>query len=396
MADRKSVEDRLSERLGVWERQGLARKARPGNTTLLSFASNDYLGLAKDPSWRALVAANFARHPPSSSASRLAGGQTELKAEVEAEMAAFFGHERCLLFSSGWQANQAIVSALVDRGQPVFVDKEAHASVMTVLLTGRGLVRGFAHMDLDHLERRLARHSQAGLDGESHVQPMILVESLYGMGGEVLEPGAMEGIRGRHDPFLVVDEAHAMGVLGDAGRGVWHGAGANVVLGTLGKALGLFGAFVLCSSRVAKALENFAAPLVYSTSLPDAHAACCRELVRLLPELEGRREKLRKLCLAFKRELEGAGLAHRGRTHVVLLPMKNVSMTVEAKERLAALGFDVFCARYPTTPPNRPALRMSLSAAHEEGDVARLAKALASLLREEDGANVLQGQAYGF
>ncbi len=249
----KRLEECLTARLEAARTQGLLRSSATcldgafGNSNSaypVSFMSNDYLGLARDAEQKKLVAKAFARGRTSASASRLAGGQTSERQRCEEDIAVFFGHEKATLFPCGFMANQAIVSALVARDQTVFADKSMHASTMRALAATHCRLAGFRHLDLEHLERRLRKAAGPR-------QPIVFTESVFSMDGACADVDGLMELKKKYDFFLVADEAHAVGVLGADGRGCFWQKGADVVIGTFGKALGFFGAVVLSTTTIA-------------------------------------------------------------------------------------------------------------------------------------------------
>ncbi len=275
----------------------------------ISFMSNDGLGLAADAHWQARVAACFAAHAPSASASRLAGGRSEVVDLACRAVADYFGFAECLFLPSGYQANLACVTTLLQQGQEAFVDRRCHASVMRALPLAGARIRAWNHLDYDHLERLLS-----SLPPDAP-QPVVMAESLYSMDGAALDLERMAALRHRYGFFLCVDEAHALGALGPGGRGLCAAqalrddgrAPADLVVGTLGKSLGLWGAFLLLPRGFSPLFEHLASAVMHSTALPPAHAACMLALVEELPRLGERRRTLAARVAFFRRALRERG-----------------------------------------------------------------------------------------
>ncbi len=329
-----------------------------GGRRCLSFLSNDYLGLSQDASWRAAVARAFAAHAPSGTGSRLVCGWDETAREAERAFARRFGRDECLFLPSGYQGSLALVSCLVRRGQPVLVDRRMHASAARALAASGCRVLPYAHADMGHLERRLRALDDAW-------QPVVMTESLFSMDGTVSDAAAFDALRARYGFFLIVDEAHAVGCLGENGAGVFHGHDADVVLGTMGKGLGLFGAFALMPAGFARYFDNLSPPVMYSTALPPAHAACCLELAARLPDLARRREKLAGGAAFFRNCLAARGFRTLGQAHVVALPVGAEGRATELARGLEERGVLAFAARHPTVPFGQALLRFSLTSLHE-------------------------------
>lgn len=386
MADaQRSLRDCLDGRVREGRARGLGRRpplldaagegplVRVGGRSFLNFTSNDGLGLAASPEWRAEVAACFAAFPPSASASRLAGGRSRITEEAEAAAAAYFGFDECLFLPSGYQGNLACVTALVQAGQPVFADRRVHASIARALAAARADVRAYAHADYGHLERRLA--SAAG----AAVQPLAITESLFSMDGTELDAARMAELRRRHGFFLMVDEAHAMGALGPGGRGLCAAAPgtADIALGTFGKSLGLFGSFLLLPKGFTAFFEYLSSPVMYSTAMPPAHAAAVLKLLERLPGLEARRERLRDNAAFFRARLSERGIPTRGTAHIVAVPTGEEARTARLGERLAEKGVLALAARYPTVPHGDGLLRFGLTALHTRAMLESAARRLA-------------------
>lgn len=323
----------------------------------VSFVSNDALGLASNPDWRAEVGECFARQAASGTASRLAGGYCDLTRQAEQSWAEYFGHQDCLFLPSGYQANQACLSALLVKDGPVLVDRRIHASLAWALKYSQARIHTYPHLDLDRLDRRLAGLPEPG------VQPVILTESLFSMDGLGPDMGRLQEIKDRHDAFVIMDEAHACGLWGPGGRGLGAGL-AEVRTGTLGKALGFFGAFILLSSELKAVVEHLASAVMHSTALPAAHSAVILRLLARLPGLTPERERVRENSTLFRELLAQAGLAHSGQGHIIAVPVGDEKACLRAGEYLRQGGVLALAARHPTVPIGQALLRFGLTARH--------------------------------
>ena len=386
MADRRTVASYIRAQLAERKSRTLLRGEHSPQQRLdgpyveregkryLSFLSNDYLGLSQDKVWQKMVAESFASFRPSSSGSRLAGGWDAETLMAEKAFADYFGYDECLFFPSGYQGNLALMTGLIGRGQPVFVDRRIHASCAHALAASGAELHPYAHNDLAHLERRLQKLS-------STWQPVVVTESLFSMDGTVSDAAAFAALKKRYDFFLIVDEAHAAGCLGKGGRGLFtvHRT-ADVVLGTLGKGCGFFGAFALLPAGFTQALENMASAVMHSTALPPAHAQACLRLAELLPALDDRREKLAEHARYFRQELERLGIASQGQAHIVSVPLGQEKKAQEAALALQREGILVLAARHPTVPYGQSLLRFSVTALHEKEVLRSVAEVLGKLL----------------
>lgn len=390
---RTALKDALAARVRESTRRGLGRTPPlleaagrgpmvvTGGRRFTSYLSNDYLGLAADAGWQATVAGCFAKHAVSSSGSRLAGGHTRVARDAEQATAAYFGYDECVFLPSGYQGNLALVTGLLQAGQPVLVDRRIHASTGHALMGTGATILPYAHADLDHLGRRLAR-----LEGDgTGVQPVVLAESLYSMDGTVADPRAWATCKSAHGFFLIMDEAHALGCLGPGGRGVMAArpGTADAALGTLGKGCGFFGAFALLPAGFTTLLEHLASPVMHSTELPPAHAAAMLALVDLLPRLDGARERLAANAALLRRLLAERGVPARGQAHIVSVPVGDEARCLRLREGLENRGVLALAARFPTVPWGKSLLRFGVTALHTEAMIAATAAALAALWEKE-------------
>ena len=348
--------------LDIQEKSG--RLIRVDGRDLVNFASNDYLGLASDKRAKQAVARNFEKFGPSASSSRLVTGNHRVIREAELKFADYFGYEDALFFPSGFQANLALLSTLFSEGDAVFFDKHIHASSVKGLALSSASFYGYNHNDTAHLERRILSR---GAD-----RPRALVtEALFSMDGDSPDIPALLALKKKHGLLCVVDEAHSFGVLGDGGRGIAGGL-ADVAVGTLGKAFGLFGAFVLLPALYRDYLINFASPLIYTTALPEAHAASAADLLDLSAAADDRRACLQELHDLFVTQAREYGLTVEGEAHILSIFVGREEKSLRLARRLFEKGMVVFPARYPTVPQGRAILRISLTAVLAKEDLLRL------------------------
>jgi 8-amino-7-oxononanoate synthase len=333
---------------------------------LLNFASNDYLGLAASEELRRRVADNFSRFGSSSSSSRLVSGNFRLLNEAENVFADFFGYEAALFFPSGYQANIGLLSALFESGDRVVFDKHIHASSVKGLALSNCSPLGYNHSDFNHLEKRLRQcPEQAGL----------VTESLFSMDGDCLDAARLAALKEKYGMFVVVDEAHAFGVLGPSGRGVAGGV-ADVAVGTFGKALGLFGAFVLMPEELKTYLLNFSSPQIYTTTLPEAHGASALDALELTTAAETARRRLSEMSIWLRESLSGEGFDVLGDAHILAVRIGDEHTAVQMARRLYAQGIFLLPARFPTVPLGKAILRVSLAAILRQTDLNLLVRAL--------------------
>lgn len=370
--------------------RGLARLEAEGRLRSLvprdgwDFSSNDYLGLAETPQLRAAVAEALARGVPvGAGASRLLRGNHPEHEALEADAARHFGAEAALYFSSGFMANYAIFSTLPQRGDLVVHDELIHASVHDGLRNGRAAHVGVRHNDASAIADAIRSWRSNGGTG----RPWIAVESVYSMDGDCAPLDQLAAIARACDAVLVIDEAHATGVLGPQGRGLGAHleSATNVIsLHTCGKALGASGALV-CSTRVVRDfLVNRGRAFVFSTAPSPLAAAIVRAALALCRDEPQRRSRHAELVAHAARELGQCGPAVRCGTHIIPVIVGADRRAVALAARLRAEGFDVRAIRPPTVPEGSARLRIAITLNVDETVISGLARALVRALAEAD------------
>ncbi len=351
-------------------------EVRVAGETLLSFCSNDYLGLANDARVVAALRSGAERYGAGSGASHLVTGHSAAHHALEEELAAFVGAGRALLFSTGYMANLGVASALLDRHGTVFEDKLNHASLIDAArLSGAKLLR-YAHGDLARLAAQLAV-----AEGDK----LMLTDGVFSMDGDVADVARLAALARQHAAWLLVDDAHGLGVLGAHGRGTLEHAGLQaqaplILLGTLGKAFGTFGAFIAGDDDLIEYLVQRARTYIYTTALPPAVAEATRASLRIVQEEGWRRVVLNERIAQFR-----AGAAQLGLTlldsptPIQALILGEAQAAVAASEALRARGILVAAIRPPTVPAGSARLRITFSAQHTAQQVERLLEALAAL-----------------
>lgn len=363
-------------RLDVQKQEGLYRKPpeiekREGKYVhckgrkLLSFASNDYLGMGSSNSLAEIVGRHFSKTSSSSSSSRLVSGNYSEIGYAEKAYARYFGYESAIFFPSGYQANLAVLSTLFGPQDTVFFDKHVHASCVKGMHISGAALKGYNHASLTHLEKRMKGFARQC--GEAS-QPAVVTESLFSMDGDVLNREGYKKLKDETGFFSIVDEAHAFGALGRGGRGIAEGT-ADVALGTFGKAMGLFGAFVLLPEILREYLFNFASPLIYTTTLPQAHAASALDILSVIQEGGKKRKILKEVSRLMKDSLLKNGFTVHGDAHIVSVEIGDEEFACAIFSELMNLGVMAFPARYPTVQAGRAILRLGMTALHDEEDV---------------------------
>jgi 8-amino-7-oxononanoate synthase len=344
---------------------------------VLSFCSNDYLGLASHPEVIAAFKRGADEYGVGSGAAHLVNGHTRAHQALEEELAAFTGRERALLFSTGYMANLSAVGALVGRGDAVFEDRLNHASLLDGGLLSGARFKRYPHADTDALAGLLAE-TEAG-------ERLIVTDGVFSMDGDLAPLPELAALARRHDAWLMVDDAHGLGVLGASGRGtIEHfGLGAldvPVLMGTLGKAFGTAGAFVAGSADLIEWLIQAARPYIYTTAMPAALAEATLASLRLIDEEPWRREHLQNLIARFRAGAEQLGLRLMpSDTPIQPILVGEAAEALRLSQRLFDAGIQVTAIRPPTVPQGTARLRVTLSAAHTVQDVDILLAALENL-----------------
>ena len=380
----------LGEALAGLDRAGRIRRRRvldspqgpivvEGGARLVNFSSNDYLGLANHPRLREAACDAIATHGVGSGASPLVTGHLRPHEEAEASFARFVGLPRALLFGSGYVANLGILAALGDRNAEIFADRLNHACLNDGALLSRARFSRYAHLDLGMLETRLAA-SRAAVR-------IVATDAVFSMDGDIAPLADILALCDRHDAWLVADDAHGIGVIGETGRGALEHFALRsprvIYMATLGKALGGYGAFVAGDAQVVEWLMQRARTYVYSTALPPMAAAVASAALELVGDDPGIVRNLQRRIGEFRSACESRGLPLRpSRTAVQPLVVGSAQRALGISERLRSMGFLVPAIRPPTVPEGTSRLRISLCATHTTGQVEGLAAALERCLAE--------------
>ena len=379
----------IQERLAELESSGLRRRLRvidgpqgpevllDGRPVLL-LCSNNYLGLADHPRLRRAAADAALALGTSSGASRLISGSMSIHAELEDRLAEFEGTESALLFGSGYLANTGAIAALARRGEVVFSDELNHASIIDGCRLAGAETFVYRHADTEQLEWGLRRAAGRGA--------LIVTDGVFSMDGDIAPLGDIATLAGRHGCRLMVDEAHATGCVGPGGRGSVAAAGltgeVDVIVGTLGKALGGYGAYVCGSREMVDFLINTARPFIFSTAPPPPAVAAASAALELLAESPKRVERLRGNAAALREGLRAEGLEPIGAdTQIVPLVIGEADDAMALCERLLTDGVFAQAIRPPTVPPGTCRLRLTVMATHRVDDLRHAARLIGTAAR---------------
>ena len=378
-----ALQQELDERVA----QGLLRKRRTLDTPqsphvtvdgkpYLAFCSNDYLGLASHPRLIAALQQGAQQWGVGAGAAHLVSGHFEPHEQLEGQLAAFVGKPAALLFSTGYMANLGVVQGLVGKGDTVFADKLNHSSLNDAMLLSRADVQRYRHGDTT----QLAGYLEQAKSGRR----LVITDAVFSMDGDIAPLPELLALCERHDAWLLVDDAHGFGVLGKQGRGSLAHFGLDsariILMGTLGKAAGVSGAFVAAERVVIDTLINHARSYVYTTATPPALSVALLQSLQLIAQGDDRRAHLDRLIAKLRRGLSDLPWSLMpSDTAIQPLLIGDNLQALKLSEGLRERGIWVAAIRPPTVPQGTARLRITLSAAHTEGDVDQLVGALHEL-----------------
>ncbi len=366
----RAAQDLLRRRRVLESPQG--SHIRVDGRDVLSFCSNDYLGLANHPALTAAVKASVESAGVGSGASHLITGHHQLHHQLEDALADFVGLQRALLFSTGYMANIGVVTALVGRGDAVFADRLNHASLNDAAVLSRAELRRYPHNDMAGLEK-LLKTSRAR-------RKLVLADAVFSMDGDIAPVTDLLTLCEQYDAWLMLDDAHGFGVLGN-GRGILAEHGIHsprvIYMATLGKAAGVAGAFVAGEAVLIESLIQHARSYVYTTASPPLLAGALLASLELIKKEGWRRDRLSLLIRSLRDGLQHCRWSLAG-SHTPIQPLMIGSNdeAIRVSEHMLEDGILVPAIRPPTVPKGTARLRISLSAAHTEADVAQLIAAI--------------------
>jgi 8-amino-7-oxononanoate synthase len=342
-----------------------------------NFCSNDYLGLAGHPDIAKALQQGADKYGTGSGASHLISGHSQAHEQLEQELAEFTGRPRALLFSAGYMANMGVISALVGRRDLVLQDRLNHASLLDGGLLSRADLQRYKHANTEDLAARLSASNAE--------RKLVVTDGVFSMDGDLPPLESMAVVTNQHQGWLMVDDAHGFGVLGKHGGGLIEALDLSIeqvpiLVGTLGKAFGTFGAFVAGSEALIETLIQFSRSYIYTTALPPAVAVASSASLKILQAESWRREKLVSLVSRFRLGAKQIGLdLMDSQTPIQPVQINNDQRVMEINQQLRAKGFMVGAIRPPTVPAGSGRLRICLSATHTEDQIDQLLEALESV-----------------
>ncbi len=345
--------------------------------SLINFCSNDYLGLASHPDIVQALKQAADIFGTGSGASHLVSGHSVVHQQLEEQLAEFTGRPRALLFSTGYMANIGAINALIGRRDLVLQDQLNHASLLDGGRLSQADFKRYKHVDMTSLKQRLEQSSAE--------RKLIVSDGVFSMDGNVAPLREISSLAKKHSAWLMVDDAHGVGVLGEQGGGLVEELNMSVeqvpiLVGTLGKSFGTFGAFVAGSEALIETLIQFSRSYIYTTALPPAIAAATLASLKIVRQETWRRDKLAQLVIRFRGGAEQIGLQlAESNTPIQPVLINNDEKVVQVGQALRAAGFLVGAIRPPTVPVGSGRLRITFSADHSEEQVDKLVAALDSL-----------------
>ena len=375
----------LKQNLQQRKQQGLYRKrlvlespqgveTRIDGRDVLSFCSNDYLGLANHPAIKKAFIDAAQRHGVGSGSAHLVNGHSQLHHECELALAEFTGRDRALLFSTGYMANLAVTSALTDRHDAIFQDKLNHASLIDAAKLSDAAFKRYAHNDLAQLSRLL--------ESSNARRRLIMTDAVFSMDGDKADVLGLVEIAAQTDSDLMLDDAHGFGVLGKKGGGVCDEMNltqqqAPVLMATLGKAVGVSGAFIAGSQELIETLIQQARSYIFTTASPPANAAAIMQSLKIIEQESWRREKLFELIDYFKQQMQTLDFdLMPSDTAIQPVVVGDNHRALSLSERLFEQGIHVVAIRPPTVPAGTARLRITLSGGYEKTHIDQLIRAL--------------------
>ncbi len=350
--------------------------------SVLLFGTNNYLGLSHDPDCLAASVEAVRLHGTGTTGSRIANGSYDLHGQLEAELASFYGRQSCMVFTTGYQANLGTLSSLAGKDDYLLIDADSHASIYDASRLSHAQVIRFRHNDADDLRKRLRRL------GDAPGSRLIVVEGIYSMLGDSAPLAEIASVKREMGATLLVDEAHSLGVLGERGRGLAEAAGVeqdvDFIVGTFSKSLGSIGGYCVSDHPSFDILRVTCRPYMFTASLPPAVIASARTALTRLQQAPELRDSLWANARHLTRGLREAGFAVGQQVSpIVAVPMPDLETAVAFWNELLEQGVYVNLVLPPATPDERPLLRASVTAVHNEAQVAsaiaRFASTAASL-----------------
>ncbi|WP_135381594.1 8-amino-7-oxononanoate synthase [Vibrio tasmaniensis] len=372
-------EQGLTRQLKVLENSNSPLLTSEGSN-FINFSSNDYLGLANDPELVDAWQTGLSQYGAGSAASPLVTGFSPAHQNLEAQLCEWLGFERAILFNSGFSANQALLFSLIEKDDFLLQDKLNHASLMEAGMLSPATMKRFKHNDTQHLESLLSQTPQS----------LVVTEGVFSMDGDQAPLSQISSLTNQYDSWLVVDDAHGIGVLGDNGAGSCNAAqiSPDILVVTFGKAFGLSGAAILCSSEVGDYLTQFARHHVYSTAMPPSQAVALSHACQMIQTQEWRREKLTELGALYAEQMNDVKGFIDTQTPIKPFLIGEAQAALSIAEELKRNQVWVTAIRPPTVPIGTARLRITLTANHSQKQIFQLTNSLLQAMERHDELNI--------
>ncbi len=348
---------------------------------LVCFCSNDYMGLANDPQTKAAASQAIETWGVGAGASRLVSGTLQPHVELENRLADFKHTDSAIVTSTGWMANRVAIHALAGTGDIIFCDKLNHASIIDATLSSGARVRSFPHKDAGKLEELLEKNRN------NHKRCLIVTDSLFSMDGDIAPLKKLVKLKNKFGAQLIIDEAHATGVLGHGGRGAAQLLGVedeiDAYVGTLSKALGSLGGFVAGPKVLIETIRNTGRAFIYTTALAPSLCAAAVKALEIIDQQPQRRDRLVQLAEFLRGKLKKSGFdLGNSASQIIPVIIGPADKALQLSTKLFDEGFFIPAIRPPTVPKGTSRLRISLTAKHDKADIERLADLLGQLRSE--------------
>lgn len=369
---------------------------------VLLFAGSNYLDLARHPEVVEAAARGAQNWGAAAGGSRLISGNLAIHEALEDELAAFFGTEAALAFNTGYMANVGVIPALVGAGDVLISDELNHASIIDGARLARSQVAVFKHGDIESFAEVLrdARANEVRSETGSLRRILVAIDGVYSMDGDVAPIAEIVKLAHEADAMVLLDDAHGTGILGPRGRGTAEAASVlsevDILMGTLGKSIGSFGAFIAGTQKLRDLLVNTARSFIFSCALAPAQVEASRASLRLIDEEPWRRQRLAENCDRLRRRLAEAGISTApSTTHILPVVLGDNERTMAVCEALLERGYYAQGIRHPSVPFGRARLRITPMATHDEAEIDGLAQAIVQTVSDYDANDASTGVADG-
>ena len=365
---------RYRARQCVAEQNG--RHVKINDENYLNFSSNDYLGLNHHPEINLALLEGAQRFGICASGSSLITGYSYAHQALENDICEWLNKANCLLFASGFSANNALMQALGHKSCQLYLDKLSHASLIDGALSSDAKVKRFLHNDMNQLQKFLTQCQQHSVDQVNATNNVIVSEGVFSMDGDQADVANLAKISQQHQALLYLDDAHSIGVIGESGEGSSSVADVDIVMATFGKSIATSGAFVACDNGLAEYLINFSRHYIYSTAISPALAWATKKSISIIQNEHWRREKIAELSQLLASKLTGNIPLLKNASSIHAIVIGDETATLNVCQKLRNKGIWLTAIRPPTVPNNSSRLRVTITASHEVKDINYLANCI--------------------